>query len=96
MDRETAAAFERIWKALDLLDAKLDAIQAELSEHRMAVAGSIEKLIASTASAHTALMPGTYPGQIRWWNSAPGAAEPPDDTWSVDFIVQPAVRLIEP
>ena len=47
-------------------------------------------------TAHTAFMPGTYPGQIRWWNSTPGAAEPPDDAWSVDYIIQPAVRLVEP
>lgn len=52
MDRETGAAFERLWKSLDLLDTKLDMMREELAEHRIDEARSISEILASTKSAH--------------------------------------------
>lgn len=39
------------------------------------------------SAAETALAAGTWPGIIRWW--AGSTALPPEDAWSVDYIVEP-------
>ena len=48
-------------------------------------------------ATHTFFLPGTYPGEIRWWSGgAPSTAEPPTDSLSVDYVVEPKIRQNEP
>ena len=42
---------------------------------------------------HTALAPGTYPAEIRWWVNGV-TTEPPDDSIKVDFVVESEVNLV--
>lgn len=44
--------------------------------------------------SHTAFPPGTYPAEIRVWTSAPGS-NPPNDSKTVDFVIESAVKLSE-
>jgi hypothetical protein len=44
--------------------------------------------------SHTAFPPGTYPAEVRVWTAAPGS-NPPNDAKSVDFIIEPAIKLSE-
>ncbi len=44
-------------------------------------------------SEHTSLRPDVYPGEIMFFLGAPvGAGRPPDDSISVDYIVEQAVK----
>ncbi len=41
-------------------------------------------------TAHTSLAPGTYVGEIRWWEDGV-TTNPPHDAWRVSYTVQKAV-----
>lgn len=46
---------------------------------------------------HTSFTPATYPAEIRWWKGgAPATAEPPTDSFSVDYTVEQKIRRDEP
>lgn len=42
----------------------------------------------------TCLAPGTYPAEIRVWSSG-STSLPPHDGRSVDFVVEPAIKIVE-
>lgn len=75
-------------------DPDVEALFDDLTGSIVTALSGIFKFVLT--GAHTVLVPATYPGEIRWWASAPGTEEPPLDAWAVDYIVEPKVRFNEP
>lgn len=43
--------------------------------------------------AHTALAPGIYPGEIRWWSGGV-TTQPPDDAIAINYTVERAIDQV--
>lgn len=80
---------------------KYDVTPGEFTDAQAAVdvTGSIVTAADGTfkfdlAVHQTNLPPGTWPGEIRFWNSTPATGEPPDGVLTVDYIVEQAVDSV--
>lgn len=89
----TGYAFKLVVKH-NLDDPDTEVLFPELTGAIVTAADGTFKFTLTTA--HTSMASGSYVGEIRWWATGAATGKRPTDAWSVDYVVQPAVRIAEP